>query len=92
VVFLNPEKSNLRKFLVSKNYKKVAILGGGKVYDFCLKHEMIDELFVTIEPYVFRNGVSMFAGKEFMKHKFFLESTKRLNKNGTLLLKYKNAN
>lgn len=90
--FLNPRKSNLQKFLENKNYKKVAILGGAKVYDFCLRHKMLHELFVTIEPYVFTAGVPMFMGKEFKKYKFILESVKKLNKKGTLLLKYKNAN
>ena len=92
VTFLNPEKSNIKKFLQSKNYKKIAILGGPKVYNFFLQNKMLDELFVTIEPYVFTFGVPMFTGKVFKKYKFSLVSAKKLNKNGTLLLKYKYAN
>ena len=89
VIFFNPKKSNLKKFLQSRNYKKVAILGGAKVYAFCLKNKMLDELFVTIEPYVFTAGIPMFFGKKFEKYKFSLQSIKRLNKSGTILLKYK---
>jgi len=92
VIFFNPEKSNLKNFLKSKNYKKVAILGGGKVYDFCLRNKMLDELFVTIEPYVFTAGVPMFSGAKFKKYKFILQAVKKLNKNGTILLHYKNGN
>lgn len=92
VTFFNPEKSSLRKFLETKGYKKIAILGGGKIYDFCLNHKMIDELFVTIEPYVFTTGVPMFSGSKFRKNKFILQSIKKLNKRGTILLHYKNAN
>jgi len=53
---------------------------------------MLDELFVTVEPYVFTAGVSMFSGGEFKKYKFILQSIKKLNKKGTLLIKYKYAN
>jgi dihydrofolate reductase len=92
VVFFNPNKSSLEKFLQNKNYKKVAIVGGSKVYNFFLKRNILDELFVTIEPYVFTTGVPMFSSNIFKKYKFTLQTIKKLNKNGTLLLKYKNAN
>ncbi len=92
VTFFNPKKSDLKKFLQNKNYKKVAILGGSQVYDFCLRNKMLDKLFVTIEPYIFTAGVPMFSGKKFSKYKFILESIKKLNKTGTILLKYNNAN
>ncbi|KKQ04189.1 MAG: Dihydrofolate reductase [Parcubacteria group bacterium GW2011_GWB1_36_5] len=92
VTFFNPKKSNLKRFLQNKGYKKVAILGGGKVYDFCLRNKMTDKLFVTIEPYVFTTGVPMFSGNKFKKYGFILESVKRLNKKGTVLLKYKYGN
>lgn len=92
VTFLNPKYSDILDFLNKKKYKKIAILGGPKVYNFCLQNRMINELFVTIEPYVFSNGVYMFKGDKFMKHKFILESIKKLNKKGTILLKYRYAN
>ncbi len=91
ITFFNPEHSNILTFLSKNKYKKVAILGGPRIYDFFLKHKMLDELFVTIEPYVFGNGVPMFAGV-FKKYNFILQSVKKLNKKGTLLLKYKHAN
>ncbi len=92
VTFFNPEKDNLKQFISSKNYKTVGIVGGASVYDFCLRNKMLDELYVTIEPIVFTSGVPMFSGKVFKKYKFTLASVKKLNKNGTLLLKYKNGN
>ena len=92
VNFLNPERTNILNFLKKNKYKRVAILGGAKVYDYFLEHKMFHEFFVTIEPLVFSAGVRMFEGKKFKIHKFILESVKKLNKRGTLLLKYKNAN
>lgn len=89
VAFLNPKKLSLEKFLQNKNWRKVAIIGGSKVYYFCLKNNMLDELFITIEPYVFTAGVPMFAGNKFKKYKLSLQSIKKLNTTGTILLKYK---
>jgi len=91
-IFFNPKKYNLKKFLRSKNYKKVAVIGGSRVYDFCLRNKMMDELFITIEPYVFTTGIPMLSGNVFLKHKFFLQSIKKLNKKGTVLLRYINKN
>jgi len=91
VTFFNPKRGNPKSFLEKSNYKKVAILGGGQVYDFCLRNKMLDELFVTIEPYIFTAGVSMFSGDRFKKNRFILQSIKRFNKKGSVLLKYKNA-
>ena len=89
VIFLNPAKDNLKKFLQTKNYKNVAIAGGSHVYNYCLKNKMISELYITIEPYVFTNGVPMFSGDKFKKYQFILKSIKKLNKKGTILLQYK---
>jgi len=91
-VFFNPEKFSLKKFLQSKNYKRIAILGGARVYNFCLENKILDELFVTIEPYVFTAGIPIFSGSKFKKYKFILLSVEKLNKKGTILLKYKYAN
>jgi len=92
VTFFNPNKSDLKSFLKSKKYKNVVIIGGSKVYNFCLQNKMMDELFVTIEPYVFTSGVPMFSGDKFQKNRFIFQSIKKLNNKGTILLKYKNAN
>ena len=92
IIFFNPNKSNLKKFLQARKYKNVAIVGGPKVYNFCLENKMLDKLFVTIEPYVFTVGIPMFSSNKFKKYNFVLESVKKLNKKGTLLLKYKYAN
>ena len=92
VTFFNPRTSDFKKFIKSQNYKKIAILGGPKVYNFFLEHKMLDELFVTIEPYVFTAGIPMFSSNKFQKYKFSLIIVKRLNKKGTILLKYKNGN
>ena len=89
VTFFNPRKSDFEKFIEGKNYKKVAILGGPRVYNFFLEQDLLDEMYVTVEPYVFTSGIPMFSGDAFKKYKFSLKSVKKLNKSGTILLRYK---
>lgn len=92
VVFFNPAKSNIKKFLAAAGYRRIGIVGGARVYAYCLSAGLLDELFLTIEPYVFTRGVPLFYGKNFKKYKFKLLSVKKLNKEGTLLLKYQYGN
>lgn len=90
VVFFNPKYSDILDYFNILEYKNVAILGGSKVYNFFLRYKMLNELYITIEPYIFNSGVAMFSGK-FKKFSFLLQSVKKINKKGTLLLKYKYA-
>lgn len=85
VTFVNPEKVNLSKLLES--YKSVAVLGGGTVYRFMLEQELLDEIFVTVEPLIFGRGKEMFIGST-QTTRVKLLSVKRLNRTGTLLLRY----
>lgn len=92
VVFINPKNIDVKKFVEKQDFKKIAVIGGSHIYDFCLQNKILDELFVTIEPYVFTKGVPMFSGKAFKKFRFSLKSVKHFNKKGTILLHYKNEN
>ena len=88
-VFLNPRKASLEKFVSAQGYKEVCVLGGRAAYNYCLKKNLLHDIWLTIEPVVFGNGISMFddAQAPALK-KFRLVSAKRLNKNGSLLLHY----
>lgn len=85
VTFVNPAEVSLPKLL--SNYKRVAVLGGGNVYRFMLEKGLLDEIFVTIEPFIFGRGKEMFAGGTRTTRAVLL-SVKRLNRTGTLLLHY----
>ncbi len=88
LVFLNPEKIELKKFVEKQHYKKVCVLGGSKAYTYCIENDLLDEIFLTIEPIVFGKGITMFSKKVETKN-FRLVSLKKLNKKGSLLLHYK---
>lgn len=86
VIFVNPKNVNFPELL--KRYKSVAVLGGGMVYRFMLENNLLDEIFVTVEPLIFGRGKEMFiGGTRTARVKLF--SVKRLNRAGTLLLHYK---
>ena len=85
VTFVNPAKVNLSKLL--ERHKSIAVLGGGTVYRFMLENKLLDEIFVTVEPFIFGRGKEMFVGG-IRTARVKLLSAKRLNRNGTLLLHY----
>ena len=87
--YVDPNKENVKKLIAKLKYKKIAILGGAQTYAYCLKNNLLDELYLTIEPKVFGKGINLFDNEKFLDKKFKLVSIKKLNKHGSLLLKYK---
>ena len=87
--YCNPQKTNIKKLIRNHHYKTIAILGGAQTYAYCLKNNMLDELYLTIEPLVFGKGISLFDNNSSLDKKFKLVSIKRLNNKGSLLLRYK---
>jgi dihydrofolate reductase len=66
---------------------KSAILGGGSfINGLFLKHKLIDEIYVTIEPKIFGDGLGLFKGDFDIELK--LESVEKIN-DTALFLKYK---
>ena len=88
LLYINPEKTDIRKLVSKLGYKKIALLGGAQTYSYFLEHKLLDELYLTIEPIAFGGGVSLFANKKVGDFKFKLVSIKKLNHSGSLLLKY----
>ena len=88
LTYINPQKSDLKKLIRAKKYKKIAILGGAQTYSYCLQNNLLDELYLTIEPIVFGQGINLFANNYQPNKKFKLVSATKLNKHGTVLLHY----
>ncbi|MBI2597952.1 MAG: dihydrofolate reductase [Candidatus Diapherotrites archaeon] len=88
LTFLNPKSVDVKKFVKDCGYKKICVLGGRAAYNYCLKKNLLDEIFVTIEPIVFGKGIPMFDSAVKTKT-FTLVLAKKLNAKGTLLLHYK---
>lgn len=88
LVFINTEKTDLEKYIAKQNFQKVAVLGGAQVYAYCLENNLLDELYLTVEPIVFGQGIDLFAGEKSLDEHFKLVSMEKLNEQGTLLLRY----
>lgn len=85
VTFVNPKSQNLKKLF--SVYKTVAVVGGARVYQTMLDNNLLDELYVTLEPLVFGRGIPMFSNGSHTRQ-FELVSVKKLNAKGTILLRY----
>jgi dihydrofolate reductase len=88
LLLYNPEGASLS--VVLGEYCTVALLGGTQVYTWFLERDLIDEMYLTIEPVVFGNGLNIFDRKnDEMDVKFSLASVRQLNTNGSVLLHYR---
>lgn len=79
-------KMLLRK-LEKRDYKKGLLVGGSETNSAFLKANLINELWLTVEPIILGKGKNLFSETP-LKASFKLISAKKINKKGTLLLKY----
>ncbi|OGE81612.1 MAG: hypothetical protein A3H72_00985 [Candidatus Doudnabacteria bacterium RIFCSPLOWO2_02_FULL_48_8] len=87
--FCNPKAVDLLALIKRLGYKQVAVLGGQKVYSYCLEKGLLDELFLTIEPLIFGRGLNLLEIKKLPRQRVNLLSFKRLNSKGSALLHYR---
>lgn len=86
--FSKEKPKQLIERLEKCGYKQLLLVSGGNVATSFFKEKLIDELWLTIEPKIFGKGEPLVQEEQFditlqlIKHKL-------LNKQGTLLLKYK---
>ncbi|MCX6715266.1 MAG: dihydrofolate reductase family protein [Candidatus Uhrbacteria bacterium] len=73
------------KDLESRGYASVAIAGGAGVYSMFLKEKLVTDVFLSIEPILFGNGISLAESFEDVKLK--LVESKQLGEQ-TVLLHY----
>ncbi|HLC93305.1 MAG TPA: dihydrofolate reductase family protein [archaeon] len=86
-VFMNLARTNIQNYCQAHGYRNVAVLGGTQIFDYFLGKNLAHELLLTLEPIVFGKGISLFEKGKKNTH-FRLVSLKKLNKGGTLLLRY----
>lgn len=86
--FSNESPQQLVKQLENKGFKQMLLLGGGTINTLFLKENLVDELYLTLEPKIFGKGKTLIREGEF-EILLKLINIKKLNQSGTLLLKYK---
>jgi dihydrofolate reductase len=85
--FSNESPRQLVARLRKKGYKTLLLLGGGVVNALFLRAGLVDELHLTLEPKIFGRGKALV--NEEVNVSLKLTSVKKLNSQGTLLLKYR---
>lgn len=86
--FTKGSPQNLIKRLENTGYSEALFVGGSRLFHTLLKNRLIDELYLTIEPRLFGNGLTLIHGDETLDISLTLEEMKKLNDQGTLLLTY----
>ena len=86
--FSNETPEKLIERLSALGYKKALLVGGSVINGLFLKQNLVDELYLTVEPKIFGKGKNIVEG-QLLDQSLQLISVKKLNKIGTLLLKYK---
>nr|AIA15412.1 RibD C-terminal domain protein [uncultured bacterium] len=72
--------------LAARGYSSAVLAGGAQINTLFLAHNMVDEIWLTVEPIVFGTGVHVFEGAAF-DQRLRLISLEQLNQN-TFLAKY----
>lgn len=85
-VFTNIEPEKLIDELGNEGYKKIAVIGGRQIYDLFLKDNIIDEVYLVVEPYLFGSGVKLATSS--LTNRMELLETRPLNEH-TFMLHYK---
>ncbi|KKR76897.1 MAG: Dihydrofolate reductase [Candidatus Levybacteria bacterium GW2011_GWA2_40_8] len=86
--FKNLSPKQLIKHLEKRGFKQMLLVSGGKVANSFFKDGLVNEVWLTLEPRIFGSGKSLAEGSD-LDVKLKLESSEKLNPQGTLLLKYK---
>ena len=85
--FTDESPLSLVKRFEKEGEEKMLVLGGPEIATLFLKENLIDEIWLTIEPKIFGEGGN-FAMGEKLDIDLKLLSCSQLNENGTLVLKY----
>ena len=89
LLYCNPARTDIKKIISKLKYHNVAILGGAQTYTYCLENNLLDELYLTIEPIIFGKGINLFTSSNSVDFRLKLVSIQKLNKQGSLLLHYR---
>jgi dihydrofolate reductase len=90
IYWINPERFDVLKLLRTINVKSALILGGARTYAWFVEKNLINDLYITIEPKLFGAGKALLSIKGFHPKQLRLMQFSRIGPGGTLLLHYKN--
>jgi len=85
--FTNESPSRLIERFENESQEQLLVVGGAHIATSFLKEQLIDELWLTIEPKIFGTGGN-FVTEEKLDINLHLISCERVNEEGTLIAKY----
>lgn len=85
--FSNESPETLIRRLERLGYRNMLLLGGSMINSLFLKKNLVDELWLTLEPVIFSKGKNLVDREDF-DVTLTLKKIKKLNKRGTLVLQY----
>lgn len=85
--FVNIAPKKLITRLESRGYAKMLLVGGSEINSLFFRDKLIDELHLTIEPYLFGKGINLLTEINF-DVQLHCKSVEKLNTNGTLHVIY----
>lgn len=85
LVFTSDEPEKILDDLAAQGYEEAVVAGGAKINRLFAQRGLVDELLVTLSPFAFGEGVSMFSGDVDLK--LSLKEVTKLDEN-TICLRY----
>lgn len=79
-VFTNKSPRNIVKMMKEGGFENILVGGGGKLNSEFIKANLIDEIYLDVQPALFGQGKRVFADSNFQK-KLKLIDAKKLSKN-----------
>lgn len=87
IVFRTKKLENVIEEVEKKGFKKLLIIGGGKLNGSFLKKNLVDEIIVDIHPIILGKGIKLFQGEEYDKQ--LKRVNVRTHNEGLVQVKYK---
>ncbi|HEY8687828.1 MAG TPA: dihydrofolate reductase [Chitinophagaceae bacterium] len=87
IEFTNESPVELIARFISKGHKQILVVGGPHIATSFLKEQLIDEVWLTIEPKIFGTGGN-FATEVNLDINLHLIHCEKVNEQGTLITKY----
>ena len=83
VEYVNKSPQEVVDWLEEKGYEEVVLAGGASVYGQYLQAGLVDEMFLTVEPYLFGEGIPL--AKDFDRIKMELVESKQIGESSVLM-------